>query len=132
MSIKKIPDKNKLLQKIKFNTKITENKNKMFNVTGLATTIDLDETAIDMINKIMMLLCQLKKTTNLNIKIAELENEIPNISGLAITAALHTTATEIANIIPNHESWFLPTRITYFRIYSYEKKYNLIDRNASK
>ena len=29
----------------------------MFNVTGLATTIDLDETAIDMINKIMMLLC---------------------------------------------------------------------------
>ena len=51
-----MPDKNKLLQKIKFNTKITENKNKMFNVTGLATTTDLDETAIDMINKIMMLL----------------------------------------------------------------------------
>ena len=33
----------------------------MFNVTGLATTTDLDETAIDMINKIMMLLFQLKK-----------------------------------------------------------------------
>ena len=104
MSIKKIPDKNKLLQKIKFNTKITENKNKMFNVTGLATTTDLDETAIDMINKIMMLLFQLKKITNLNIKIAELENKIPNISGLVTTAALHTRATEIANIIPNHES----------------------------
>ena len=85
----KIPDTNGLVEKIDYNTKITEIEGKIPDISNLATKTAL--TAIE--NKIPNISNLATKTL-----VNKVENRIPNIANLATKTALNTVKNKILDI----------------------------------
>ena len=81
--------KNDVVKKDAYNAKIKDIKDKIADITELATT-----------------------TTTLNAKINEAKNEIPSITNLAATAAFNAKINEVQNEIPNITNLATTTALT--------------------